>query len=164
MSDKAGKKLKLPHWLPFVSMLVGVFALMILYVVFIAKSFGETGSPQENFADFVEYINTRAGDIEELSRLEFSKLEPGDTKGYFITDKGDETELRGKVFESSYMGQTSMSAVTGTRIAVYYFMWYDIDCVVIFDEGNAEKHSDGSGLSAVITDSITAAVNGHQKE
>ena len=122
MSDNKGKKIKLPHWLPFVAMLAGVIVLMVLYVMFIARTFGETGSQQENFADFVEYIRTRADDIEELSRLEFSKLDAGDTKAYFITNKGDEQELRGRVFESAYSAQTSMSAVTGKRIAVYYFM------------------------------------------
>lgn len=164
MTDTVKKKFKLPHWLPFILLLAGVIGLMLLYVMFIANTFGSTGSELQKFSEFIEYAESCSGDITELTEHEFAKLDADDTRSYFITLKGDEQELRDRVFSGAYLAEISVSAATGSRSARYYYMWYDIDCVIIYDEGNAKLHTDGTDYSAVLTESLMAAVSGHQKE
>lgn len=158
------KKFKLPHWIPFVLSLTGVAALMVLYVIFVAGWLGNSVPPQEKFAEFADYAKDVKKDIVALSELETAKYKPEDRFTYFITKNGDEQELRNAVFtDGAYNAESYFSASTGNRCARYYYTWYDLECLIIYDSGGA-AHTDGSQFTADIGGGVTAAVRGNEKE
>ena len=48
------KKFRLPHWLPFVASLLGVGALMVLYVLFVANVLGGQDSMNDGTPAYVQ--------------------------------------------------------------------------------------------------------------
>ena len=158
------KKFRLPHWLPFVLSLMGVAALMVLYIIFIGNWLGNSVSPQEKFEEFAGYIESVKDDITALSELDTARYVPEDKTTFFISKNGDEQALRDAVYEGAYSGETYVSPTTGNRCARFYYTWYDLECIVIYDKGSAGKHTDGSVYSAAVDENITAAVRGNEKE
>ena len=162
-NEKKKKKFSIPHWVPFILSLIGVVALMILYVVFIANWLGNSVTPQEKLAEFAEYAKDVSGDIIALSEHETEKYEPDDQLTYFINKNGDEQELRNAVFEGAYNAESYFSKSTGNRCARYYYTWYDLECLLIWDSGGA-AHTDGTQYTIDIGGGITAAVRGNETE
>ena len=163
-NEKKKKKFRLPHWLPFVLSLMGVAALMILYVMFIANWLGNSVSPQEKLTEFAEYAKSVKSDIIALSKFETAKYGTEDRLTYFITKNGDEQKLRDAVFvDGAYNAESYFSTLTGNRCSRYYYTWYDLECLIICDSGGA-VHTDGSQYTADIGDGVTAAIRGYEKE
>ena len=159
------KKIKLPHWLPLVLSLSGVAVLMVLYVIFMGWWLGGSMmTEQEQFAQFTEYVKTAAEDITALSELDGSVFAAaGDDKPYALAPRGNEQELRDRVFiGGAYAAESYMSAASGKRCVRYVYSWHDLECTVIYDKGNAALHTDGTGFSAIIDDDIAAAVVGSE--
>ncbi|MBO6231669.1 MAG: hypothetical protein J6O50_14015 [Ruminiclostridium sp.] len=164
MPENAKKRFRLPHWLPFVLSLIGVAVLMLLYIWFVGQWFGNTVTPEEKFNAFAEYADSIKDDIIALSELEISSRAEGDSNTYFIMKNGDEQQLRDAVYEGSYMGESYVSAATGNRCARYYYSWYDLECIIIYDKGRSADHTDGSKYSAAVGADMTAAVRGNQTD
>lgn len=161
---KEKKKLKLPHWLPFVASLLGVLALMALYIWFVGSWFGKAVPAEERLAEFREYAESVGNDIAALSEHDMSLMAEGDTNTYQIFTKGDEQELRDAVFKGgAYQADSCMSNASGKRCCRYFYNWYELECIIIYDKGGAELHTDGTELSAAVGDDITVAVRGHEK-
>jgi hypothetical protein len=162
MQEKQKKRVKLPHWLPFVLSLIGVGALMLLYIFFIGSWLGTSVPPTEKLVEFSEYISGVKDDLTALAELDNAKIGADDSNAYFISRNGDEQALRDRVFEGAYSGESYMSEATGTRCARFYYTWYDLECIVICDKGSASKHIDGTDYSVAVDDNIAAAIRGNE--
>lgn len=162
-NEKKKKKFKIPHWVPFILSLLGVAALMVLYVIFVAGWLGNSVSPQEKLNEFAEYAKSVKSNIIALSELENAKYNPEDQFTYFITKNGDEQEIRNAVFvDGAYNAESYFSLATGNRCARYYYTWYDLECLIIYD-GSGASHTDGSQYTADVGDGVTAAIRGYEK-
>lgn len=160
--DKKEKKIKeIKHRLFLFLALAGVAALMLLYVWFVGKYFGDFGTKSDMLNAVENFAASYKTDIKILSENEIAAYDKSSAQPRTIEKTGELQPARDNIFAKVQSGEVYVSDATGNVCAKYDVSLSGENFVIIYDSGNANAHANGQ-FSDVIDDSITVAMVGNE--